>query len=519
VARDEHTNGSSAQQADLLKQYNQAIAGLGRDELRDVLQQLLAMGSAAVDPFARKPPPSRRRPRRDNVVTYQVRIDLNETKPPVWRRLELASDLFLDDLHDVIQMSFGWTDSHLHRFGSGPDYYSPDTEYYLGPFEVEEGETGVPEEEVRLDEVLVEVGDKLLYNYDFGDDWEHTIKLEAVLPRAESVARAVCTDGRRPGPPEDCGGAHSYELIVAATDENHPRHAERAAEFARIFGDEVDPAMFELVDFDVAEINAELADLGSIDADADPDLPEPLDDLVHQVRTSAGRRSLSTMLRAAALDERVKVDVETAARMVRPYAWLLDRVGVDGIKLTSAGYLPPVHVKAAMTELGMEDEWIGTYNRESDTIPVLHLRESAQKMGLLRKYRGTLVPTPRGRALRSDPVALWWQLAERLPLRSTDESEVHAGLLLLVAVAANVDDPHPTIADLLSALGWTHGDGMPMTDSMAVGAAWDTEYVLRRLGCFTGADRIWRSHTPSADGVRFARAALSTWPAATRSAD
>lgn len=52
-------------------------------------------------------------------------------------------------------------DPHLHRFGCGSEYYSHDTEYYLCPFEVGEGETGVPEDQVRLDEVLVEIGDKL----------------------------------------------------------------------------------------------------------------------------------------------------------------------------------------------------------------------------------------------------------------------------------------------------------------------------------------------------------------------
>jgi len=353
---------------------------------------------------------------------------------------------------------------------------------------------------------------RFFYTYDFGDDWQHTIKLEAVLPRTDSTARAICTDGRRPGPPEDCGGVHGFELIVAATDESHPRHAERAAEFARIFGDEVDPAIFELTDFDIDEINDDLAALGVGDAH----LPRPLDDLVHQIKSTTGRRSLLKLIRDASLDEPILIDAETAARMVRPYMWLLDRVGTDGVKLTSAGYLPPIHVEAAMTELGMEDEWIGKFNREDQTLPVLHLRESAQKLGLLRKYRGSLIPTSRGRAVRGNPLALWWQLAERMPVRSTEASQVQAGLLLLVAVAANVDNPHPTIADLLSAIGWIRSDGFPLTDSMAVGAALETAAVLRRLSCFTGAKGLWRSATPTADGIRFARAALKTWPAGPR---
>jgi hypothetical protein len=134
------------------------------DDLR-----LLSARAVGVDPFGRTPPPSRRRPRRRDVVTYRVRIDLDRTTPSLWRRLELASDLFLDDLHDVIQVAFGWTDSHLHRFGAGPEYGSRDTEYHLCPFDVQEGETGVPEDQVRWDEVLVEVGDELFYTYDFGD--------------------------------------------------------------------------------------------------------------------------------------------------------------------------------------------------------------------------------------------------------------------------------------------------------------------------------------------------------------
>ena len=92
---------------------------------------------------------------------YRVRVDLDGTRPPLWRRLELASDLFLDQVHEVIQVAFGWTDSHLHQFGSGPGRYGPETEHYLCPFQVEDGETGIAEEDVRLDEVLADAGDKL----------------------------------------------------------------------------------------------------------------------------------------------------------------------------------------------------------------------------------------------------------------------------------------------------------------------------------------------------------------------
>src|SRR5487761_1094221 len=89
----------------------------------DLIRQLTAAISDGRRDAAE--PPSRRRPRRPDGGTYRVRVDLAGTKPPLWRRLELASDLFLDEVHEVIQAAFGWTDSHLHQFGSGPRYYSP----------------------------------------------------------------------------------------------------------------------------------------------------------------------------------------------------------------------------------------------------------------------------------------------------------------------------------------------------------------------------------------------------------
>ena len=128
----------------------------------------------------------------DNVVTYRLRIDLSGTEPPLWRQLEVASDLFLDELHWIIQVTFGWADHHRHEF------------------QVHDGTEGIPEEEVRLDQVLVRRGDKLFCAYDFGDGWAHLIKLEAVLPRPQSIPNARCLAGQRDGPAEDCGGVSRY---------------------------------------------------------------------------------------------------------------------------------------------------------------------------------------------------------------------------------------------------------------------------------------------------------------------
>jgi hypothetical protein len=444
-----------------------------------------------------------------DVVTYRVRVDLTGTRPPLWRRLELASHMRLDELHDVLQIAFGWTDSHLHRFSAGPSPYDRDTEHYLSPFEVEEGEEGTPEGAVRLDEVLVDVGDTLSYVYDFGDDWQHTLKLEAVLPRDDTAPRAACTAGRRPGPTEDCGGVTGYELFDAATDPAHAHHSAARAEIARVHGPDLDVDRLAPTPFAIDEINEALAGLPARSAGR---LPEPLADLVHAIKDSREQIRLRKLIDAAALDEPAVIDPDAAARMVRPYTWLLDRVGEDGITLTGAGYLPPAHVEAAVAELGMAEEWIGKLSRENHTMPVLTLRESAQELGLLRKHRGKLLLTARGRRLLADPVALWWHVAERTPRASRESIEPQAGLTLLIAVAAGATEhADAIIVRTLRAIGWMRGDGEPLSGFDAGGAAWDTRAMLRRLDVLTG-DSFRRDERSTPDGVTFARAALRTWP-------
>jgi Plasmid pRiA4b ORF-3-like protein len=476
----------------------------------------------AVD-TADAPSRSPRRPRRDDLVTYRVRIDLEGTDPPLWRRLELASDLFLDQLHDIIQVAFGWTDSHLHRFDSGPDRFGARTEHYLCPFDVDEGDTGIPEGRVRLDEVLAEPGDRLWYCYDYGDNWQHVIVLEAVLqPMAQGSGLAVCTDGFRRGPAEDCGGTHIYQLVEAANDPGNARAAGAIAELYEIFGSDIDIDAMVGRDYSADEINGAL-DLGwgtakhpaasgrprPLDLSM---LPPPLADLLDAVRTSPERRMLRCMIDFADLTAPVLVDEAVAAAMVRPYAWLLDRVGDAGIKLTTAGYLPPADVKAAVSELGLGEEWIGKGNRESQTLPVLDLRETAQRAGLLRKYSGRLKLTPRGRTARADPAALWWRLAESMP-PARDECERQAGLLLLlILVAGAAADWAEITAGVLTAIGWRTGFGEPLTSSAAFHAAWSTHSVLRRIGAFESEAGSYRRGEPSREGVSFARAALLTWP-------
>ncbi|WP_232668266.1 plasmid pRiA4b ORF-3 family protein [Pseudonocardia sp. TRM90224] len=486
----------------LVRQFQAQLAGLDRATATELAQRLTG-GFVGRSPLPRPTPPSARRPRRTDVVTLQVRVDLQDTEPPLWRRLELASDMLLSELHTVLQITMGWTDNHLHRFSSGASIYDQHSESYLMQFEVDEGQPGVPEDEVRIDELLVDVGDRITYGYDFGDGWMHTVKLEAVLPRTDEAPRAVCTAGQRPGPAEDCGGVHGYEMWSVATDPTHPQHALALADVRDMYGD-VNPDALKPVPFDIDAINTALAAPVLDDAD----LPEALADLVQAVGRAGDQAWLRTAI--AGIPRPVQPDEVAVASAVRPFQWLLDQVGPDGIALTGAGYLPPAQVQAFAAELGIADSWIGKLNREVQTLPVLEFREAAQQAQLVRKHRGKLVRTPAGRKLAFDPTGLWSHLAARMPVgATTDRYERQAGLLLLIGIAAGWDSLDAEVAHGLSAIGWVVDNG-PVTPPDAHRATLGTRAVLEHLGAI--GRRVGGPEHVTELGVAFARAAVWTWP-------
>ena len=68
----------------------------------------------------------------------------------------------------------------------------------------------------KITEFLIEKGQKALYTYDFGDNWEHEIEIVDVLKKEKGIRYPKCLDGRRNGPPEDCGGIPGYEDVIDA---------------------------------------------------------------------------------------------------------------------------------------------------------------------------------------------------------------------------------------------------------------------------------------------------------------
>jgi hypothetical protein len=312
--------------------------------------------------------PSLRKPRRSKPAILRVRVDLEQATPPIWRRLDVRSDIGLDVFHQVLQSAFGWTDSHLHRYALGGSPFDSNTELFLCPYDVEEGEDdGTPAKDVTLEETLSEPGDVLRYCYDYGDSWDLAIALESVLAPDRSAPVAVCVDGRRAAPPEDCGGRRD------------------AAELAEVLED---PAYF-----DVDEINQALNDsyMQLRVSGFDPRLVDLLNRLQY---TPIGDDLVVRLMSLAHSQSEISPEEKAAA--LRPFLWFLDRVADDGLPLTSAGYLKPDDVTALAAVIPAMADWIGTANRESHTYPVLSFRESVQKLGLLRKYRGRLRLTKPG---------------------------------------------------------------------------------------------------------------------------
>ncbi|XVV15415.1 plasmid pRiA4b ORF-3 family protein [Actinoplanes sp. CA-131856] len=220
----------------------------GGDDLFSMLEMLTQFAEHAPRARAdgRQKLPAKRKKSDGPAPIFQIKVGLRGARPPIWRRLEVAADISLSDLHHTIQTAFGWEDSHLHVF---------ETPY--GAFGVADRELGHrAEKPVTLEQVAPEAGQKLRYLYDFGDNWEHDIAVEKILDR-QPVAYPRCTGGRRAAPPNDCGGIWGYaDLVEILTDPAHPEHEERLEWLDLAAADDFDPSRF-----DAAEVNRLLTGL------------------------------------------------------------------------------------------------------------------------------------------------------------------------------------------------------------------------------------------------------------------
>jgi hypothetical protein len=180
-------------------------------------------------------------------TTHQLTVTLDEVQPPIWRRLLVPSHYTLSQVQRVLLTAMGWSGGHLGAFRVGGVFYQePDEDW---PDNAEDPAS------VRLVD-LVGPGEVFVFEYDFGDGWEHQVVVEEVLPAAGRT-RPVCLAGARACPPEDVGGPWGYaDFLAAIADPGHDEHVEMLDWVGGAFDPE---------DFDPAAVDRLFA--------ADPDVP------------------------------------------------------------------------------------------------------------------------------------------------------------------------------------------------------------------------------------------------------
>jgi hypothetical protein len=131
----------------------------------------------------------------------------------------------------------GWTNSHLHGFRASDLYYGEPDPDYEGLMDV------IDERQVHLSQIAMDVGSRFIYEYDFGDSWDHELVVEKILPHQTEVRYPLCMDGKMACPPEDVGGMGGYSAFLAAI--RNPKHPEHA-EWLQWVGGQFDPEAFDL---------------------------------------------------------------------------------------------------------------------------------------------------------------------------------------------------------------------------------------------------------------------------------
>lgn len=459
-------------------------------------------------------------PYADLMTRYRLRVALVDSEPEIWREFDVDGRMPLRMLHIALQTIMGWRESHLHAFSdTDPDRPSPKGRRWESPdFASDNG--ALSEDAATVDQVLSNL-DTLWYEYDFGDGWVHRLDVVDRQPDAPLLAPVVLLDGANRGPFEDAGGIHGYrDKLAALADPQHPEHREITDWGRATVGPwaPLSPGAFDLVGVQ-SELNLMFNPQGSglsphdmsglVKSDelrrpGDVTDESPIVELAAQLPPPI-RSELRQHLHRTGVLEPLELDDETAARIVRPFAWLMDAVGPDGLALTAAGWMPPATVFAGMTELGLLDDWIGAGNREDLTPPISELRDAAQRLGLMRVQKGRLLLSAAAKKALGDARAQL-QLIARGLFRKLSDAESDAATLLLLAVSDGTPpgERWHAIAFGLELCGWQSSTRLAFTERDIAHVTFHPQRVLDLIG-----DSL-RQHPASAvdDLQLFARAAL-----------
>lgn len=171
---------------------------------------------------------------------YQFYIFLDGISLPIWRRILVPETYTFWDLHVAIQDAMGWSDSHLHQFEI--DHPKTGENIIIGiPDDEREGDT-LAGWDTKIADYFSMDNRTAYYIYDFGDNWEHVIRLEDMLLRKENVEYPLCIEGESACPPEDCGGAPGYEQLLQTLNDPESDEYEDTIEW---LGGDFDPDYFD----------------------------------------------------------------------------------------------------------------------------------------------------------------------------------------------------------------------------------------------------------------------------------
>ena len=356
----------------------------------------------------------------------------------------------------------------------------------------------------------------LWYEYDMGDGWVHRIDLIERAPARDGEPLATIVTGERRAPFEDSGGLGGYaEKVAILQNPAHPEHSDIAGwvhSVAAPWGS-TDPESADL-DGVQGELDARFTSAAAgpstfVDPERGIHQDSPLV-LLAEALPPHLRSNLRRHLSATGVLDAVTVDPVSAVQLMRPYQWLLERVGPDGLALTPAGFLPPAVVRACVDELGWYEPWMGQANREQSTPDVRRLRESAEGLRLVRKSKGRLSVVARARKIADDPVALFEAVARMsLRQRMRDLDRLASTLLMLGLADGTItssEDAEDFVVGIVSDMGYADPSGAELGPRWFWWLTENARAVLMTLGLW--GMRGGMDDPPSEQLRIFARAAL-----------
>lgn len=447
------------------------------------------------------------------------------SEPVIWRTFDIEGSVKLRMLHLALQMIMGWRESHLHAFTDTDPHergMPEQTRRWESPDFEDADEDALSEDDFTVGDVLQD-GGPLWYEYDFGDGWIHRLDVIEQFPTDAHLTTVILVDGANRGPFEDSGGVGGYaEKVEIAADPQHPEHASITDWIDTTVGPWARraPAAFDLIGvqtelnlmFNPGESGMQPYDMsGIVKIEAhrrpgDVDEASPIAAFASELPPPI-RSELRQHLHLTGVLEPNEIDAETAGRIIRPFAWLMRTVGTDGLDLTSAGWMPPATVLDGMTEFGWLDDWIGKGNREDLTPPMANLRETAQRIGLVRAQKGRLLLSAAAKKALNDP-QLQLRLVARGLFRKLSDAETDAAVLHLLAIADGTppEERWRSVAFGLEMSGWQSSTGWRFTPQDIDHTTFRTQQVLDQLGELSGRRR-WRGEQDPLV-ARFAREAL-----------